>query len=315
MIRFLKRLCLFAPVAVIFYLAGLLLAGFCIPEKYTPNLRVRSLNVGHLYTRLQEADTIQGPVDVLFLGSSHAYRNFDPRNFKGLRTFNLGSSAQTHLQTGLLLDRYLDRMQPAVIVYEVYPMMFGRDGMEAMVDIAINYKNDRHSIATLFRTGNIAVFNSVAFAWMRDLLIYRSKLPQRRQENPGGTYVDGGYVQGEHARFRYETYDTRKWVFRDAQLAAFNDNLMKIRSRGIPVILVFSPITRALYQSYTNNGLVDSMMSVAGEYYNFNHYANSGQPFALVDTLHFADNNHLNQDGVNIFNRALLPILEEKLGR
>ena len=38
-------------------------------------------------------------VDIVFVGSSHAYRSFDPRFFarEGLTTFNIGTRAQTPL--------------------------------------------------------------------------------------------------------------------------------------------------------------------------------------------------------------------------
>ena len=59
---------------------------------------------GHLHSRLLEINKHQN-VDVLFLGSSHAYRGFDTRIFKesGIASFNLGSSSQAPVQSLLLL--------------------------------------------------------------------------------------------------------------------------------------------------------------------------------------------------------------------
>ena len=52
-----------------------------------------------MYLRKIDADTTIN-IDVLVLGSSHAYRGFDPRIFKkaGIKLFNFGSSGQTLLQ-------------------------------------------------------------------------------------------------------------------------------------------------------------------------------------------------------------------------
>ena len=76
-------------------------------------------------------------VDVLFLGSSHAYRGFDPRIFRkrGYSSFNLGSSAQTPSQTKVWLKRYLKHLNPKIVIYEVYPGTFSSDGIEASLDL------------------------------------------------------------------------------------------------------------------------------------------------------------------------------------
>jgi len=82
-------------------------------------------------------------VDILFLGSSHSYRGFNPQYFSGYKTFNLGSSAQTPIQTNLLLKRYLHQLNPKTIVYEVYPISLSIDGVESSSDIIAN---DHHPI-------------------------------------------------------------------------------------------------------------------------------------------------------------------------
>ena len=45
------------------------------------------------------------------------------------------------------------------------------------------------------------------------------------------------------------------------------------------------------------------------EYYNFNEI------ITLNDTLYFYDSHHLNQDGVNIFNKKLIELLNENKAR
>src|SRR5438477_3987320 len=63
--------------------------------------------IGHTLQRLREVESV-GSVDILFIGSSHAYRGFDPRLFAetGLTSFNLGSKAQSPLNSYFLLKHY-----------------------------------------------------------------------------------------------------------------------------------------------------------------------------------------------------------------
>ena len=84
--------------------------------------------------RLTEASRTKD-VDILFLGSSHCYRTFDTRFYasRGLRTFNLGTSNQTPLQSEMLLHLYLDTLRPRMVVLEVHPDVVGNDGVESSI--------------------------------------------------------------------------------------------------------------------------------------------------------------------------------------
>ena len=94
---------------------------------------------GHLFTRVKEAKETKNP-DILFLGSSHAYRGLDPRIFaeEGITSFNLGSSSQTPINTQVLLHQYLDQIQPKMVIYEVYAGTLTSDGVESSLDLLIS---------------------------------------------------------------------------------------------------------------------------------------------------------------------------------
>ena len=61
-----------------------------------------------------------------------------------------------------------------------------------------------------------------------------------------------------------------------------------------------------MYKSFTNNQEFNNMIKEFGAYYNFNE-----KPF-LNDTLHFYDKDHLNQEGVTLFNQKLIELLKSK---
>lgn len=67
------------------------------------------------------------------------------------------------------------------------------------------------------------------------------------------------------------------------------------------MIFVQAPVTKKLYTSCSENKRFDTIISSKGyKYYNFNEWIN------LTDSIHFADGQHLNQKGVELFNKAVI---------
>ena len=300
--RFIRQLLLFLPFCAAAYLVLLVVWGEASPRCLQRNLNYRR-GTGHLLTRLREARET-GPVDVLVLGSSHAYRGFDPRIFadRGLRMFNLGSRAQTPLHTRILLDRYLDGLRPQMVIWEVFPLTFTIDGVEATLDLLANDVHDRHVRELVGRHRHLAVFHNYLFMLYRRATGLDRLTREHRVAGPD-TYVAGGFVEhtGEAGERRLAPGGgPADWKLRDDQLEAFRQALDLLRERGIPVVLVQAPIPSALRGAYRNNDEFDKWMSELGRYWNFNHLVD------LDDDLHFFDDHHLNQDGVRAFNEALL---------
>ena len=76
--KLLKRLLAFAAVVFIVYCFLIWVWGDYIPKKYTKNLNYR---LSSSYIRFQEVKEYKN-IDILFAGSSHSFRGFDPRIFK-----------------------------------------------------------------------------------------------------------------------------------------------------------------------------------------------------------------------------------------
>ena len=154
--KFILHTCLFLLFASVFYITTIVFCARYAPPWFKPNINYRIGSYGHMSSRLSE---IKGysDVDILFLGSSHAYRGFSTRIFleNGYKTFNLGSSAQTPAQTKVLLNRYLESLNPKMVIYEVYPNTLSTDGVESALDIIANDKNDLHSLKMALKINNI----------------------------------------------------------------------------------------------------------------------------------------------------------------
>ena len=90
------RLLIFMIFCAFMYGVLLVVWAAILPAKFAGNVKHPLGGGGHLHTRLAEVQD-HAPVDILFLGSSLAYRGFDTRIWKerGYTAFNLGSSAQS----------------------------------------------------------------------------------------------------------------------------------------------------------------------------------------------------------------------------
>lgn len=286
------------------YFTMTIVFGEYIGQEYRKNLTYIKGSSGHVNTRLKDAGTSKS-VDLLFLGSSHAYRGFDTRIFQqnGWTCFNLGSSSQTAFQTRLLLSRYLDNLSPKVVVFEVYPEMFCVDGIEASLDILANDETDLGALKMALKQNNIRVYNTLIYGFYSDML-GRNRVFTEERIKGEDRYVSGGYVEKKLKYFRNDEHPKNEWSFNEEQFEEFEKILHELERRKIRIILVQAPITKALYGSYSNSKEFDQRMEQYGSYYNFNGM------LPLDDSLHFYDRHHLNQKGVEIFNNALLDILK-----
>jgi hypothetical protein len=278
----------------------------CIWGDFAPDFLKKNLNYqrgakGYLFSRILEVKSV-GNVDVLFIGSSHSYRGFDTRIFKkyDINSFNLGSSAQTPIQTRILLERYLTKLNPKKVIFEVNPASFVNDGVESGLDLISNDKNTFQSVKMVFEMKHIKLLNTLIYALYNDIL-HREKGFKESHNKGKDKYVKGGYVESE-LEFYKKTNDTlvKKWEWKEKQFEELESIYQFVTSKKIELILVQAPITQTSYNSYLNNDEFDSKVKKYGNYYNYNKVK------LLKDERHFEDFHHLNQLGVEIFNRHFI---------
>ena len=295
MLRFLKQFLTFLIFTGIFYLVMVPIWGNLIPfEAFKKNLNYRIGSYGHLNTRLKEADTIQN-VDVLVVGSSHAYRGFDPRIFseENISLFVLGSSSQTPIQAKYLLKEYLDKLKPQLVIYEVYPLIFSNDGVESSLDVIANHSLTIDDIKMSLKVNHLKTYNVLINDVFREAFSLNDDFlePLVTKED---TYINGGYVEKNEFERGVERIGNRRSAYKSLRIQeeAFTDIIGMIKEKGIETLLVQAPITKKLYSSITNNEEFDSYLSNHADYINFNLL------LELDDQEHFYDNHHLNQSGV-----------------
>ncbi len=302
--KFLNTLLIFTLSSAVFYVVMILFFGRFVHPVFKPSINYWKGSYGHLHSRVADINNYKN-VDVLFLGSSHAYRGFDTRIFEeaGIRSFNLGSSSQTPTQTKILLDRYLKTLNPKLIIYEVYPNTFTADGVESSLDLIANDKNDLNSLKMAFKVNNVKTYNTLIYGYWNDLLGIDNSYKEPIEKGDD-KYIPGGFVERKITYYSPQKYEKTKIAITDYQLKTFNEIVSMIKNNHIDLILVYAPIPKANYHSYINTSYFDSLMQSYGKYYNFNEMVD------LNDSLDFYDSHHLNQNGVKIFDHKLIEVLK-----
>jgi len=304
--KFILDTLIFLLYTIVFYIIMLFLWGLFAPSIFKPNINYRIGSYGHMHLRLSDIKNYSD-IDILFLGSSHAYRGFDTRIFleNGYKTFNLGSSGQTPLQTKVLLNRYLETLNPTTVIYEVYPATFTLDGVESSLDIIANDKNDLHSFKMALKINNVRTYNTLLYGVICDLLNLNKSFTESLIKG-NDRYISGGFVETKIGYFKPTQFERQEIRLNQLQLESFSEILQILKSKNIKLILVYAPIPKVNYDSYINNSYFDSLMNKYSEYYNFNEI------IFLNDSLHFYDSHHLNQNGVELFNKKIIEILNKK---
>lgn len=301
--KFISNTGLFGIFAIIFYIIILPVWSYVMPPFMAKNVRSCVGCYGHLFTRVNEINEVKNP-DILFLGSSHAYRGFDPRVFKeaGISTFNLGSSSQSPMNTRVLLHQYFDKIKPKMVVYEVYAGTLSSDGVESSLDLLSNNQIDKNAFEMAKDINQLTTYNTLIYGLFRQIFGLNKNFKESQIQD-GNTYIKGGFVESDFRKNPLNEEQVDKWNLNPKQIEILKENINFIKKRNIPIVLVQAPITKKLYDARTNNKEVDKLLSTLGVYKNF--YGS----IPLNDTIDFYDSNHLNQQAVVKFNKNFISFL------
>jgi hypothetical protein len=288
---------------LVFALGSIEFKGCTLLELLTGN-RLETGGSGQSLLRFRELEKLHA-IDVLLIGSSHAYRSFDPRVFqaRGYSSFVMGSPSLTPMNAYFLLKEYLPRIKPRLLVLELSPEILSRDGYECTLDLLANRPLSRRLIEMSLATGNPHAVTLCLLKIIRDC---RHPLAEYKQKNvPDENYVSGGYletgrVRGENRRD--EAYEIKVLGF---QLRYLSKIIQMAKTWNIPVAGVIQPLPGDRLRSFSNyQAVVDDLRHIA-----------SGHEAVILDfsgmtgldpLLDYRDMDHLNKSGVFKFNNALL---------
>lgn len=307
MCRFLVKLILFALFAGMIYLVLLLVQGERPKAAVRSNLKYVKGGYGHMYTRCREVRANLS-TDILVLGSSHAYRGFDPRIFdrEGYRLFNLGSSSQTPLQMQVLLDEHLDALDPDLCLIEVFPNTFQNLGKESALDLASNCPTSLSMAIMALQTKDIVVSNTLAYSWALEQLGWADEFVEPSvNARLKDRYIPGGFVEyGDPGYRKVGGAAPKQWDPAPTQIVAFERCLTSLGAKGAKVVFVFAPVMPSFQPSPNVQAALTSYFSSKGQFYDMSAL------FLPSDTSLFRDDHHLNALGVERFNEFLITRLK-----
>lgn len=303
---FLKRFLLFLGFTAFVYFFLILISALVFKGSIIKNIKYKPGLYGYFKTRAKEAESVKN-INILFFGSSHSYRGFDTRIFEknGFSSFNFGSSSQTPIQTRLLIKRHIKRLDPDIVVIDVYPEIFKNDGVESAIDFISNDYIGFDTFRMAAAINNPLVYNSLIFGFFKQKLNFRKEV-EDEPELKKDKYIPGGYVEKEVLFLKRvgKIFPHKKWEIKPNQKKAILEITEIIKKMGKTLVLVQVPVHENYYKSYLNIKDMDEFFSSLGNYYNFNEISKTwGDEF-------FYDKDHLNKNGVAVFNEKFIEILK-----
>jgi hypothetical protein len=318
-IRLLKRGLLFAAGLVIIYPATIFVMSHTPAPDFNDYQQEYSLyqfvthnytlpgGFGYTLTRYREIEEYED-VDILFLGSSRCYYSFAPHVFErlGLKTFNMGTPSQTPLNTKYLLNRYVDRLNPKLTVFEVNLHIMAKDGVESFYDLMINTPMALETAQMALATGNPHAVNAVVSRTLMSISTPHEEFAM--QDRPMDAYLPGGAVVAKNFNQEQFREIPAEVHIPQAQLEYLGDIIRLVRERDSELILVVAPVPKEWCPIITNYTEVTSeIKDIAADhgvrFYDFN------EAVTLNSRTDFKDSHHLNGNGSKIFSYDILDSL------
>lgn len=279
----------------------------------------------HSLVRFREVAS-SAPVDLVFLGASHTYRGFDPRFFAklGHTSLNLGSSSQTPLNTVTLLKRHISTLKPRLAIYEIYHPALALDGMESFYDLLSNTPIDIPMMEMAWSLQQPQAWTALLATGFRNLRSPASGFVQRGKEGRDDLYIKGGYVQtratmpihrleGLRKMFRDHapTNTTAGPAFSPRQLQFLSECVEIVRRQGGAFIACSYPVPEEMQALLP--GFRQRQEEVARFFQRLGvPYKDFNVDMTLDTAIHYYDEVHLNQAGVELFNASLIEWLRRE---
>lgn len=310
----------FIPVAMVTYgLVIAVLSNTTEPMLFNgqafTNVPLNRPNGGLSVLRFREAEDY-GDVDVLFLGSSHCYRTFDTQWLagQGVRAFNLGSSAQGPLISYHLAPKYLEKLDPELVVLEVYSETLRSNSAESLLDQLANRPMEKSLFQMTVAAGGVKSWNG----FLVHLLNFSdeplvSRMPKQKAVN--GHYVPGGFVRRELESGGLMAFNESLIPVNEKQLDYLDRLIAMVQAQGRKIVLVGQPLPKETLAAIADYDEIQAeVMRISDAYgvpfYDFNGPASPDGFEYLHDEDLFYDYHHLNMAGVAAFNPVFLGMLK-----
>jgi hypothetical protein len=306
------RLLLFALLLAASHVALIGLAAIASPALKATILKYSNVPIGmrrdHIALRFEELQK-ERDIDVLFIGSSHSLRTFDPRYFERhqIRAFNLGTANQTPMNTYYLLEQYLSQLKPRLVVIEAYWETLEINGVEGTIAITVNRGPGWDTLKMALATRHPKALNAQWSSLFEHLFGTATAIQLR----PDEAYTSRGFVEtwepngaGEIRRKRHDV------VVDEQQMNYLSRTLTLVKAHDARVLMVWAPVTAAWRDLAMNLKDVRHRLADLSKSYDV-PFVDLNDAVLLDDGLDFKDSDHLNQHGVDKVMPVFLSVLRD----
>jgi hypothetical protein len=264
-------------------------------------------------------------MDLVFLGSSYAYRSFDPYVFDNgldVESFNMGSPLQKPIESYYVLKELLKTQKPTYVVYDLNWGVFNKD--KYFNTKVWNFDQLKFSINKLKYLVNVfdsdqylnAALKTVRYheylsEYLKMLLSIEEDSFEREKDEYMKNYKGKGFVINDEIIAKekidelYETIygEPSEYTWDETQLYYFDQIAKTCENEGVELILVTAPMSPTYFKLYTEHWRdYDKISDVSNKlakkwgltYFDYNLINDEELIFSDFD---FADRSHLNYKG------------------
>jgi hypothetical protein len=312
--KLLNKLLKVSFLTAIIYILVLFAAGILNISNWIPNTKSTLGGYGQMLLRMREVKEIK-EVDILFLGSSHIYRGFDPRIFKsyGISTFNLGSSSQTPLNSYYLLKDQLPKIKVKFIVFDLYWGVLQSNGVESSIDIVSNTELSSNLVEMSFLTKDLGTYKIALLSSITRL--YKPLSESQQIDFRTDNYIHGGFTESTKSKNsltkeQLNNIESYTIDLNESQIEYVKKIKSLTNEHNVKIIFVITPVTKEYFSKAKNyNEYKSQLYDIIGKNNLLFDY-NEKNDLTLNSSTDFYDINHLTQDGVEKFNRSFIADLK-----
>ena len=276
------------------------------------------------------------PIDILFMGNSHAFCDINPtiiNQSMGLNTMILGSNSQPMDQTYENLKILLHYVRPKVIVLESNALVVTTDSLYAGGNEGRLFSNFDSIRSLIYRAGDVVHTVRQYYKWPE--ACYQLMRPTNtwtrfrdHTVDPDDTEAMVNFVLGHHPRNNIIRDSNDEPAYVEQKLKEYRNDpeplapsastralyrfLDLIEKEGIPLYIIKTPVL-----CYDNDlpKLANLMDELAGSHPAIKGYRNFSEEMTRIGMKHddFSDVGHLNREGACRFTLALADWLSSEL--
>jgi len=258
-----------------------------------------------------EAQTI----DIVFIGSSHCIRSFNPSIFDeitSLYSYNLGTPGQSSTTSYFVLKEVLRFHKPKIVIQEI--SYRGFSAKNQLVNGSYNFdfmKMSRNKLDFFFngfKFSESLTFLFPSFRFRNNLgyvinYLYTGKKAEKAKED---TYKGKGFISRNHSVTLNELKNNNIYEKKPFNAARLNKKHLKYlektvglcKKNKIQIIWVTAPLPKITISKIRHSSKIYPFFKNLADQYRvpyLNYYAD--EKIKFIDTSDFQDTHHLNRNG------------------